>query len=242
MLAASLVVPKDGSSPFHPSASDPMADMAPTSPQEAANRVAFQPRRINARGCVVTVHSAINGAPSPPLPRQPSDEAPGWWDRLARRYFPSFEQIPAFTFGTSEGNGNEHRHQVSALTRHRDRHGEAAVECFAGAASCSFMLILLPGGNTASSKELKILVPHRLSGVPYPRSGEEEEQEANVATTCVKPRARSDLGRLSRRSPNILLSKSWRTLRESRRSLREADARVVEIYVSAFARFLRTRR
>ncbi|MFG2134230.1 YrhB domain-containing protein [Streptomyces sp. NPDC048751] len=94
MLAASLVVSKDGSAPFHPSASDPLADMAPAAPQEAANRVSAQSRRINARGCVVTVHSAIDGAPSTPLPWQPSDEAPGWWDRLARRYFPSFEQIP----------------------------------------------------------------------------------------------------------------------------------------------------
>ncbi|WP_037679525.1 YrhB domain-containing protein [Streptomyces griseus] len=94
MLAASLVVPKDGSSPFHPSTSDPLADMAPVGPQQAADRVAAQSRRINARGCVVTVHSAINGAPSTPLPWQPSDEAPGWWDRLARRYFPGFERVP----------------------------------------------------------------------------------------------------------------------------------------------------
>ncbi|MCW7946866.1 hypothetical protein AAW14_34035 [Streptomyces hygroscopicus] len=94
MLAASVVVPKDGSSPFHPAASDPLADLNPAAPQEAAARVTNQARRINARGCVVTVHSAIDGAPSVPLPWQPSDEAPGWWARLTHRYFPDFEHVP----------------------------------------------------------------------------------------------------------------------------------------------------
>lgn len=94
MLAASVVVPKDGSSPFHPAASDPLADLAPAaSAEEAAHRVQGQPRRINARGCTVAVHTAINGAPSVPLPWRPSDEAPGWWDRLRRRYFPDFRQV-----------------------------------------------------------------------------------------------------------------------------------------------------
>jgi hypothetical protein len=45
------------------------------------------------RGCVVTLHSAIDGAPSTPLRWQPSDEAPGWWDRLTRRYFPQFTRV-----------------------------------------------------------------------------------------------------------------------------------------------------
>ncbi|MEV8538501.1 YrhB domain-containing protein [Streptomyces sp. NPDC051572] len=95
MLSASVVVPKDGSSPFHPSVSAPLADMEPAGEREAADRVAQQARRINARGCVVAVHSAMNRAPSVPLPWNPSDEAPGWWARLTRRYFPGFEQVPA---------------------------------------------------------------------------------------------------------------------------------------------------
>ena len=95
MLSASVVVPKDGSSPFHPSVSAPLADMEPAGEREAADRVAQQARRINARGCVVAVHSAINSAPSVPLPWNPSDEAPGWWARLTRRYFPAFEHVPA---------------------------------------------------------------------------------------------------------------------------------------------------
>ncbi|WP_189325319.1 YrhB domain-containing protein [Streptomyces flaveus] len=93
MLAASVVVPKDGSSPFHPSASDPLADLEPADPHKAASRVANQARRINARGCLVAVNSAIDHAPSVPLPWQPSDEAPGWWARLTQRYFPSFQHV-----------------------------------------------------------------------------------------------------------------------------------------------------
>lgn len=94
MLAASVVVPKDGSSPFHPSVSDPLADTDPATPQEVADRVETQARRINARGCVIALHSAINGAPSVPLLWKPADEAPGWWARLTRHYFPRFEQVP----------------------------------------------------------------------------------------------------------------------------------------------------
>jgi hypothetical protein len=95
MLAASVVVPKDGGALFHPAPSNPLADLAPAaSPQEAAFRVEGQSRRINARGCTVALHSAISGAPSVPLPWRPSDEAPGWVARLKRRYFPEFTRIP----------------------------------------------------------------------------------------------------------------------------------------------------
>ncbi|MFF8396395.1 YrhB domain-containing protein [Streptomyces sp. NPDC016172] len=93
MMAASVVVPKDGGTPFHPAPSAPLADLEPVPPEDAARRAATQARRINIRGCVVTLHSAIDGAPSTPLPWQPSDEAPGWWDRLTRRYFPQFTRI-----------------------------------------------------------------------------------------------------------------------------------------------------
>ncbi|OIJ67519.1 YrhB domain-containing protein [Streptomyces mangrovisoli] len=94
MLAGSLVVPKDGSCPFHPAPSMPLGDLEPAPPGEAANRAEGQARRINARGCVVAMHCAINGTPSVPLPWRPSDEAPGWWDRLGRRYFPEFQPVP----------------------------------------------------------------------------------------------------------------------------------------------------
>jgi hypothetical protein len=67
--------------------------MAPVAPAKAAHRVQDQPRRLNARGCVVAVHCGVGGTPSTALPWQPSHEAPGWWDRLARRYFPEFRQV-----------------------------------------------------------------------------------------------------------------------------------------------------
>ncbi|MZD04104.1 hypothetical protein GTW43_03260 [Streptomyces sp. SID5785] len=94
MLAAGVVVPKDGSSPFHPSPSAPFDDLGPAAAEETAARARDLPRRINARGCLVTLHAMIDGAPSSPLPWQSSDEAPGWWDRLLRRYFRDFEPVP----------------------------------------------------------------------------------------------------------------------------------------------------
>ncbi|MGW1267631.1 toxin glutamine deamidase domain-containing protein [Streptomyces sp. NPDC002491] len=99
MLAASLVVPKDGTAPFHPAPADPLADLTPpASLSEAVARVQGQPRRINARGCTVALHTAISGAPSTPLPWHPSDEAPGWVARLTRRYFADFAHTPADTW------------------------------------------------------------------------------------------------------------------------------------------------
>ncbi|MGY0017862.1 YrhB domain-containing protein [Streptomyces sp. YJ-C3] len=48
---------------------------------------------MNARGCLVTLHTMIDRSPSTPRPWQPSDEAPGWWARLHQRYFPDFEPV-----------------------------------------------------------------------------------------------------------------------------------------------------
>jgi hypothetical protein len=95
MLAASVVVPKGSGSPFHPAPGNPLADLSrPASPQEEMRRTKGQPRRINARGCTVALHSSVNGAPCVPLPWRPADEAPGWVARLKRRYFPDFTRIP----------------------------------------------------------------------------------------------------------------------------------------------------
>ncbi|PAZ17490.1 hypothetical protein CLM62_01815 [Streptomyces sp. SA15] len=93
MLAASVVVPKHDGSPFHPAPSAPLADLEPAPPHEAAHRVVHQARRINARVCVTALHSAINGWPSVALPWRSAHEAPGWWSRLHRRYFPDFEHV-----------------------------------------------------------------------------------------------------------------------------------------------------
>ncbi|WP_416965457.1 toxin glutamine deamidase domain-containing protein [Streptomyces sp. Agncl-13] len=94
MLAASVVVPKIGGFPFHPASSAPFADLEPVSPEEAARRVTAQNHRINARGCVTAVDAMIDGSQSVALPWQPAHEAPGWWSRLHRRYFPRFEHVP----------------------------------------------------------------------------------------------------------------------------------------------------
>ncbi|MEV6326415.1 toxin glutamine deamidase domain-containing protein [Streptomyces sp. NPDC051909] len=94
MLAASLVVPKDGSSPFHPASSAPLADLEPAPVRETSARVRNQARRINARGCVAALHSVVGGHPSVALPWRPAHEAPGWWGRLNRRYFQGFTHVP----------------------------------------------------------------------------------------------------------------------------------------------------
>ncbi|MFJ3170919.1 toxin glutamine deamidase domain-containing protein [Streptomyces roseus] len=93
MLAASLVVPKDLGTPFHPAADDPWRDAAAYTQDPVERDPGVQARRLNSRGCVVTVAAAIAGAPSSPLPWQPAREAPGWWHLLLRRYFPAAEQL-----------------------------------------------------------------------------------------------------------------------------------------------------
>ncbi|MFH8615280.1 YrhB domain-containing protein [Streptomyces sp. NPDC017979] len=100
MLAASVVVPKDGSPPFHPAADDPFGDASayPRTPLEQRTPQA-RARRLNARGCVVTSAAQIaGGAASSPLPWQPAHEAPGWWELLLRRYFPTAEQLHCSTW------------------------------------------------------------------------------------------------------------------------------------------------
>ncbi|WP_407841653.1 YrhB domain-containing protein [Streptomyces sp. DSM 116496] len=93
MLAASVVVPKDAGRPFHPAADDPWGDAAAYTRAPASRDPQTQARRLNSRGCVVTMAAALAGAPSSPLPWQPTHEAPGWWELLLRRYFPDAEQL-----------------------------------------------------------------------------------------------------------------------------------------------------
>ncbi|MFF7648962.1 YrhB domain-containing protein [Streptomyces sp. NPDC007983] len=93
MLAATVVVPKDGSVPFHPAANDPWGDVEDFIRSRSPRTAEVQARKLNSRGCAVTVGSAVAGAPSSPLPWSPSHEAPGWWDILLRRYFPEAEVL-----------------------------------------------------------------------------------------------------------------------------------------------------
>ncbi|MGW1885237.1 YrhB domain-containing protein [Streptomyces sp. NPDC001970] len=98
MLAASLVVPKDGGVPFHPAANDPWGDAASYAKSPSPREAATQARRLNSRGCVVSVAAALAGGPSTPLPWQPAHEAPGWWELLLKRHFPEAEQLRCATW------------------------------------------------------------------------------------------------------------------------------------------------
>ncbi|WP_331729819.1 toxin glutamine deamidase domain-containing protein [Streptomyces sp. NBC_00073] len=98
MLTASLVVPKEPGTPFHPAADDPWRDAAAYTQNPESRDPQTQARRLNARGCVVTMAAAIAGAPSCPLPWQPAHEAPGWWELLLRRHFPASEQLRCATW------------------------------------------------------------------------------------------------------------------------------------------------
>lgn len=93
MLAASVAVPKDGSVPFHPAAHDPAGDIAEFDRAPTPRTAEAQARRLNSRGCVVAVDSALAGAKSVTLPWSPAHEAPGWWQLLRRRYFPGAQKV-----------------------------------------------------------------------------------------------------------------------------------------------------
>ncbi|NSC25593.1 hypothetical protein FM076_32355 [Streptomyces albus subsp. chlorinus] len=92
MLAASVVVPKDGGSPFHPASHDLWGDLAEFARTREPRPAEEQARRLNARGCVVAVECGLAGTPALPLPWSPAHEAPGWWDLLLRRYFPGADR------------------------------------------------------------------------------------------------------------------------------------------------------
>ncbi|SEL93248.1 toxin glutamine deamidase domain-containing protein [Streptacidiphilus jiangxiensis] len=88
MLNASLVVPRDGSTPFHPGNGDPWGDVAALTADPRPRLRADWERRVNARGCVVAVDAGTDGVAATALPWQPVHEAPGWWERLLYRHFP----------------------------------------------------------------------------------------------------------------------------------------------------------
>ncbi|MEU1628729.1 YrhB domain-containing protein [Streptomyces sp. NPDC020096] len=94
MLVASVAVPKNGHPPFLLATDDPWSDLAAYDRDGEPRPLVQQARRINARGCVLAVHAGLGGAHATALPWKPADEAPGWWDRLLRRYFPQVEAAP----------------------------------------------------------------------------------------------------------------------------------------------------
>ncbi|MDT0269151.1 YrhB domain-containing protein [Streptomyces sp. DSM 44915] len=88
MLNASLAVPKNAATPFHPATDDPRADLAAFDADPAPRDPLAQARRLNARGCVLAMHAALGGAKATPLPWRPEHESPGWWGRLVRQFAP----------------------------------------------------------------------------------------------------------------------------------------------------------
>lgn len=91
MLNSLVAVPKNGAEPFHPATDDPWGDMAAFDRDPRPRDFTAQARRLNARGCVIAAHASHQGAPAVALPWQPSHEAPGWWERMIRSYFPAAE-------------------------------------------------------------------------------------------------------------------------------------------------------
>jgi hypothetical protein len=91
MLNASLAVPKNASTPFHPATDDPSADVAAFDADPSPRDPLDQARRINARGCVLAMHAALAGAKAAAPPWRPEDESPGWWERLVREFSPEAE-------------------------------------------------------------------------------------------------------------------------------------------------------
>ncbi|MCX4747439.1 YrhB domain-containing protein [Kitasatospora sp. NBC_01287] len=87
MLSASLVVPVNGTGPFHPATDRPWADLASLGQDSRPRTLAGQAHRLNARGCVVVMDGMIDGVRSSVLPWQPYHEAPGWWSRMLRHHF-----------------------------------------------------------------------------------------------------------------------------------------------------------
>lgn len=81
MLSVSLAVPKNRTEPFPASNTAPLDDV-PDAGWEW---------RVNARGCLVATDAALAHRPSSALPWRPSDETPGWWDRLVAGHFPDAE-------------------------------------------------------------------------------------------------------------------------------------------------------
>jgi Immunity protein 35/Papain fold toxin 1, glutamine deamidase len=88
MLNATLVVPKDGTVPFHPGNADPWADIIALERNPGPREPKSWVDRVNARGCVVTANAALDGAQASVTPWRPMHEAPGWWGRMVARYLP----------------------------------------------------------------------------------------------------------------------------------------------------------
>ncbi|WP_103529229.1 YrhB domain-containing protein [Streptomyces sp. SM12] len=94
MLNATLTVPKNAATPFHPATDDPRGDVDAYDADPGRRDPFAQARRTNARGSVLAMHAALGGAEATALPWRPEHERPGWWERLVNQFAPDAEVLP----------------------------------------------------------------------------------------------------------------------------------------------------
>ncbi|PSL54621.1 papain fold toxin 1 (glutamine deamidase) of polymorphic toxin system [Saccharothrix carnea] len=100
MLAAAIAVPTTGEAPY-PLPNDRPFDDLGLNDDAADWRAPVEAdwtRRVNARNCVIALDAAVDHAPASALPWRPSDEQPGWWDRLRAGHFPQAEVAACATW------------------------------------------------------------------------------------------------------------------------------------------------
>lgn len=90
MLAATIAVPKSGLDPFPVANADPLDEELNLN---GSGQPGAEPWRwrVNARNCLVAMDAVVDHHPASALPWRPTDEAPGWWDRLLAVHFPGAE-------------------------------------------------------------------------------------------------------------------------------------------------------
>lgn len=100
MLAAAIAVPTTGGAPYPLPNDRPFDDLgvdedaAGWSPPAEADWT----RRVNARNGVIALGATVDRAPASALPWRPTDEQPGWWDRLRAGHFPEAEVATCATW------------------------------------------------------------------------------------------------------------------------------------------------
>ena len=100
LLAAAIAVPTSGEAPYPLPNDRPFDDLGLN--EDAAGwrapAEADWTRRVNARNCVIALDAAVDHAPASALPWRPTDEQPGWWDRLRAGHFPKAEVATCATW------------------------------------------------------------------------------------------------------------------------------------------------
>lgn len=100
LLAAAIAVPTTGEAPYPLPNDRPFDDLGLD--EDAAGRhapvEADWTRRVNARNGVIALDATVDHAPASALPWRPTDEQPGWWDRLRAGHFPTAEVATCATW------------------------------------------------------------------------------------------------------------------------------------------------